>query len=45
MGFYLARQNFLISSSYLQGLMHRHLHCWMLALMMFDMTHLQFNKK
>ena len=38
-GFYLARLHFLISSSYLQGLMHRHLHCWMLAMMMIDKTH------
>jgi hypothetical protein len=45
MGYYLTRQHFLISSSYLQGLMHRHLHCWMLVMMRFNVTHLQFNKK
>jgi hypothetical protein len=32
------------SSSHLQGLLHRHLYCWTMA-MMIHLTHLQFLRK
>ena len=43
-GFYLTREQCLVSSSHLQGLLHHQLYCWTLEMMIL-MTHLQFKRK